>query len=236
MKAATQHLFAAAAGAALAASFGVPALAGPHGGITGGVSGGVSGGVNVGAPPAGVPGDVHAPSLPNPGGIANPGNPNGTTPVGAPGKRGDTDRGRSEGKGNDDLAHGQRLVGKVASFHGSTLTLLLPNGTTKTYTVDPHAVGQMKPTRGESLAVESSDGMRATTIVDADQTIDGSVASMTKDSLTLRLPNGKTQTLSVAASALAHMNLQPGTDVRVTSHDGGASASRIDRDRKGERH
>lgn len=232
MKAATQHLFTAAAGAALAASLGAPALAGSHGvGVGAGVSGGVSAGVNVGVPPAGVPGGVHVPSAPNPGGITNPGNPNGTAPIGAPGTRGDTDRGHSEGKGNNDLVRGQRLIGKVASLQGSTLTLMLPNGTTKSFLVDPHAFGQMRPLRGKSVAIESSDGTRANTVVDADQTIDGSVTGMTKDSVTLRLPNGKTQTLSVAGAALAHMNLKPGTHVRVTSHDGGASASRIDRDR-----
>jgi len=105
--------------------------------------------------------------------------------------------------------------------------LTLPNGTTKTFTVDPHAFGQLKPQPGQKVAVDSQNGTEANSVVAADQTISGTVTAASLTSVTIQLPNGQTRTISVARQAAGRMNLTPGVPVTVTSHDGGASASEI---------
>lgn len=190
----------------------VPGIAEAHGGPQGG------------APGAGRLG--HGPG-------AAPGNPNGAEPVGRATGAPDTDRGHSEGKGHTDvLKRAMPTVGRVASLHGSRLTLSLPNGTRKTFSVDARAFGQMRPARGESVAVESDDGMRASSIAPADRTIRGNLTAVSRDTVTLKLPNGRTQTIFVAPEAAARMNLSPGTPLTVISHDGGASATQIRVDRR----
>ncbi len=162
-----------------------------------------------------------------------PGNPNGAEPVGKAAGAPDTDRGRSEGKGHTDLLRQEKpTVGRVASFSGSRLTLSLPDGTSKTFSVDAHAFGQMRPTRGESVAVESGDGVHARSVAAADRTIRGSLTAVSRDTVTLKLPNGRTQTISVAPEAATRMNLSPGMPLTVISHDGGASATQIRVDRR----
>jgi len=127
-----------------------------------------------------------------------------------------------------DMMRGRTTVGRVTAFSGTTLTLMLPTGVTKTFTVDAHAFGQLKPKVGQNLAVRSEDGSRVGSAVVADQTIRGTVASTTRDSVTLTLPNGRTETLMVASQAATRMNLTPGSKVVVTTHDGGMSAAHID--------
>lgn len=205
--------------AALAAmlSLSLVAFADARGGPPGG-GGGRPGGIG-GGPPGGMPGAARIP---------NTTTPNGMPPIGRPTSAPDTDRGRSEGKGQTDTtSHGKPVIGKVASFNGSTLTLTLPNGTTKTFTVDPHAFGQLRPTPGQNVAVETNNGTEASSVVAADQTISGTVTATSLTSVTIQLPNGQTRTISVAPQAATRMNLSPGVPVTVVSHDGGASAATI---------
>lgn len=156
-------------------------------------------------------------------------NPNGNPPVGKPVSPGsDTDRGRSEGKGHNDTMHGKNVVvGTVVSLNGTLLTLRLPNGTTKTFTVNPRAFGQRTPQPGQQIAIRTNDGMRADSFADANQTIRGTIVAANTSMLTLKLPNGRTQTIWVAPSAATRINLTPGMPVTITTHDGGASAASI---------
>ena len=180
-----------------------------------------------GGPPGGMPGASRNPN-PFPPMRQPDANPNGTMPIGKATTPPDTDRGRSEGKGRtDSTMHGKPAIGRVASFSGSTLTLTLPNGTVKTFQVDPHAYGQLKPKLGQNLAVETKNGTQASSVVPADQMISGTVISSTLTSVTLKLPNGQTRTIAVAPQAAARMNLSPGVPITVTSHDGGMSAASI---------
>ena len=216
------------AGAALAAmlSLSLVAFADARGGPPGG--GGRPGGIPVGGPPGGMPGGARIPNALPPVTHPNSTNPNGTPPIGKPTSAPDTDRGRSEGKGQTDTtSHRKPVVGKVASFNGSTLTLTLPNGTTKTFTVDPHAFGQLKPKQGQNVAVEIKNGSEASSVVAADQTIRGTVTASSLTSVTIKLPNGQTRTISIAPQAATRMNLSPGVPVTIVSHDGGASAAAI---------
>lgn len=193
---------------------------------SGGPGGGRPGGI--GGPPGGMPGGARIPTTLPPVIQPNSRNPNGTPPVGKSTSAPDTARGRSEGKGQTDTtSHGKPVVGKVASFNGSTLTLTLPNGTTKTFTVDPHAFGQLKPKQGQNVAVEMKNGSEASSVVAADQTIRGTVTASSLTSVTIKLPNGQTRTISVAPQAATRMKLSPGVPVTIVSHDGGASAAAI---------
>lgn len=209
-----QLRFIPALAAALSLSAGGTAWAIPPAGVPAGPPAGVpSHGMPVTVPPVTVPRPA---TIPQPVGAPSPG----TAP--------DTDRGRSEGRGQTDATmHGQLTVGRVAAFTGTTLTLTLPTGVMKTFTVDAHAFGQMKPQIGENLAVRSADGVRIGSAVAADQTIRGTVSSATRDTVTLMLPNGRTQTIAVASQASTRMNLTPGTKVTIVSHDGGRSAAQV---------
>ena len=150
----SQQILGLASATALTLAMGASVWAGPHGG----------------GRPAGVPGGMHMPAMPNPASVpGHQGNPNGVAPIGKPATHGDTDRGRSEGKGHNDRKHGK------------------------------HAM----------------------------QTIRGRVVGMTKNTVTLQLPNGKTETILVSSSAVANMHLKPGTNIRVISPDGGKSATEI---------
>lgn len=180
-----------------------------------------------GGGPGGVPGGLPGHSAGVPGSI---GNPNGAPPIGRATNAPDTDRGHSEGKGHTDL-HQKPTVGRVTSFNGSLLTLTLPNGSTKTFAVDSRAFGQLRPAKGMRVAVTSNDGAHASLVVPADQTIRGTVSAISKDLVTLKLPNGRQETISVAPQAAANMNLTPGASVIMTSHDGGVTALRVSVDR-----
>ncbi|GAC1389043.1 MAG: hypothetical protein NVSMB31_04360 [Vulcanimicrobiaceae bacterium] len=183
-----------------------------------------------GGPPAGVGGGMmgqpHGPAS-----MPGSNNPNGMPPIGRPASPGpDTDRGHSEGQGKNDqsvAANVRPTVGKVASFSGTTLTLKLPNGTTKTFTVNEHAFGQLKPAAGQDLAVRSKNGTDVDSVVPANTTITGSVKSVTRSAVTLLLPNGRTVTVNVAPQAVAHLKLTPGSQATLVSQDGGFSVSGI---------
>jgi len=189
---------------------------------------GVPAGPPAGVPTHGMPSTLPPVTVPRP--VTPPQPQSAPQPVGAPspGTAPDTDRGRSDGRGQTDATtHGRMTVGRVAAFSGTTLTLTLPTGVTKTFTVDAHAYGQLKPQVGQNLAVSSSDGTHVGAAVAADQTIRGTVSSVTRDTVTLMLPNGRSQTISVASQAATRMNLTPGTKVTIVSHDGGQSAAHI---------
>ncbi|HET7812919.1 MAG TPA: hypothetical protein VFL13_00945 [Candidatus Baltobacteraceae bacterium] len=115
-------------------------------------------------------------------------------------------------------------VGKVTAVTGSTLTLTLPNGTSKTFKVSASAFGQNKPKLGQRLAVAADAQGNATSIMVADQSIRATVASVAKNGVTLKLPNGRTVTMNVASQAVAHMHLTPGQHVTLTTHDGGQTS------------
>ncbi|HEV2262875.1 MAG TPA: hypothetical protein VGR69_11365 [Candidatus Rubrimentiphilum sp.] len=196
------------AGAGLAALLSAAALAAPPGGVGGGRPGTMPA-----VPPVGRP--IGRP--------ATAPNPNGTPPVGRATNAPDTDRGRSEGKGRTDTT---RTMGTVASFTGTTLTLKLPTGITKTFTVNAHARGQLKP--GAAVVVTTRpNSSSVVSIVPANQSVTGTVVGTTKTTVTLKLPNGRTQTISVASQAAAHMNLTPGSVVTVMSNNGGMTATKI---------
>lgn len=175
-----------------------------------------------GGRPGGMPSQSHpaAPSMPAGRPATAP------SPLGGATSAPDTDRGRSEGKGRTDTATaGTRTTGAVVSFSGTTLTLKLPNGTTKTFTVSANAGGQLRPGTPVVVTTNPSGGVLA--IVPANQSITGTVVGVTKTAVTLMLPNGRTQTVNVASQAAAHMNLAPGSAVTLTSNNGGMTATKI---------
>jgi len=182
-----------------------------------------------GGPPGGTPGGppVGTPGGPPPGVPIS--NSNGALPIGKATSAPDTDRGHSEGKGRTDVAPGKPTIGRVATFSGTTLTLTLPTGVSKTFTVDAHAFGQLNVHKGAELAVTSSDGVYATSVTPAEQTIRGTVESVSANTsqVTLSLPNGKTLTIMVAPEAAAHMALSKGIPLTLASHDGGFSADPV---------
>jgi hypothetical protein len=191
------------------------------------------GGLPVG-PPAGIPGGPRIPvappiqpGLPSQSNQGTAHNPNGRPPSGAATSAPDTDRGNSEGKGRTDTAGSHAFVGSVTAFNGTTLTLKLPNGTTKTFTVDAHAHGQLRAHNGQNVAIHVDAQGRVTQIAPADQTISGKVSGVTKNTVTLTLPNGRTQTIGIASQAAAHISLMPGAQATIVSHDGGRTASSI---------
>ena len=174
-------------------------------------------------PPGGMPGNMpgfpHMPSgLPNT--VPSPlGRPSSAPP--------DTDRGRSENKGKTDQTPSNRTAGTVASFSGTTLTLTLPTGVTKTFTVDAHAFGQLKPQAGQRVVVQSDGTGKVMAVMPADETVSGTVLGSTRQTVTLRLPNGQTRTITVASAAASRLNLQPGMQVTLVSHDAGQTAASV---------
>ena len=200
--------------AAIAASYALAfcgSAAYAHGGPPGGVSGGRPAGI-----PGGMPQGIH------PNGPPSSINPNSGVPATTP-ATGRGQSGTAPGR-TASSTHSKPVVGKVASFSGTTLTLTLPTGVTKTFTVDAHAFGQLKPEPGTPVAVASEDGTNADSIVPANQAIQGTVSAVTRNSVTMTLPNGNTVTVVVPAQAAAHVPLKPGSQAILISHDGGFSA------------
>ncbi|MFN2529068.1 MAG: hypothetical protein ABR584_10180 [Candidatus Baltobacteraceae bacterium] len=214
MKRTSHNSLAAAAICALVLS-GSAAFA--HGGPPAGAGGGRPGGMPQGVP-GGMPQGINRPSG-TPGSM----NPNSAVPTTAP-PTGRGQSGTAPGR-TANTTSARPTVGKVASFSGTTLTLTLPTGQIKTFTVDAHAFGQLKP--GTPVAVTSQDGTTADTIAPANQMVTGTVSSVTRNSVTMTLPNGKTVTVMVPSQAAGHIPLTPGSQAQIISNDGGFSASQV---------
>jgi molybdopterin-binding protein len=170
-------------------------------------------------------GPVYAAPGGHPGGppAGHGANPNGTHPVGAPVIKGDTDRGRSEGKGRNDL-HGAHVLGRVASVSGNMVTVRMSNGTTQTFTLTPAQVAEIRS--GEHVVFFTNGATNVTRIAPADVSFRGVVTSVVpnsashKSTVTVRLPNGKLRTITVANEAAENMRLREGKPVIVTTTTG----------------
>jgi molybdopterin-binding protein len=180
------------------------ALAAPPAGIGGG---------HIPVVPAGPPVNVPPVQLPNTPGTSNL--PTHTSTTGAS---------AAAQSSTQASAAVSTTVGKVAAFNGTTLTLTLPNGTTKSFTVDAHAYGRLRPQNGEAVAVQTDARGNVVGIAAAKQRSSATVTGVSKNDVTLKLPNGRTLTVAVAPQAAAHMNLTPGAQVSVSTHDGFQSA------------
>jgi hypothetical protein len=139
-------------------------------------------------------------------------NPNGVPPIGMPSTNGDTDRGKSEGRGKNDLrAH---FVGNISSISGSTVTLRTRTGLLKTFVVTPEEAAEIR--NGQHIVMFTSGGA-VTRFEPADEALHGTLVSDTKTTVTLRLPNGKLRTITVAPEAAENMALRKGEPVIVST-------------------
>lgn len=133
--------------------------------------------------------------------------------------------GRSAQTGLRSSTTATTAVGTVTAFSGTTLTVTLPNRAVKTFTVDAHAAAAMNLRRGAQVAVGLDAKGDVVSFAPANQTLHATVASVAKSNVTLRLPNGRSLTIALAPQAAARMNLTPGANVEVTTHDGFRTAA-----------
>jgi len=159
-----------------------------------------------------------------PGGVHGPppshGNPNGAPPIGMPATQGDTDRGLSEGKGHNDI-HGAHVIGRVTGLNGNVVTVST-NGNIRTFTLTPAQIAEIRT--GEHLVIFTNGGTAVSRVEPADVSLRGVVTGFAlspashKTMVTVRLPNGKLRTITVANEAAENMQLRKGEPVVVTTN------------------
>ena len=157
-----------------------------------------------GGPPGGGPG------------AAGAHNPNGTPPIGKPATLGpDTDRGHSEGKGRTDTA-GKHFLGRVTTIRGEAVTILMPTGTVRTFTVGTALLPTVRV--GERVVLFTrSGGVLVTRAAPAVQTVRGTLVGVGKTTVTVLLPNGRMHTITVAPEAAENMLRDKGRPVIVST-------------------
>jgi molybdopterin-binding protein len=178
------------------------------------IAGTVVGSLLIGLGPAlAAPGGAHG----APGGLGP--KPNGVPPVGAPAVHGDTDRGHSEGKGRNDLGK-THVIGTVSAINGNMVTVRSGKNTVQTFTLTPAQAAEVRS--GEHI-VFFTNGATVTRIAPANMTLHATVLNVVPSSLshktmvTVRLPNGRTQTMIVANEAAENMKLRKGEPVVLTT-------------------
>ena len=161
------------------------------------------------------------PALAAPGGAHGaPGaKPNGPPPVGAPAVHGDTDRGHSEGKGRNDLGK-THVIGTVSAINGNMVTIRSGKNTVQTFTLTPAQAAEVRS--GEHIVL-FTNGTVVNRLEPANMTLHGVVTGVVPNSVsrktmvTVRLPNGRTQTMIVANEAAENMKLRKGEPVVLTT-------------------
>lgn len=107
---------------------------------------------------------------------------------------------------------GLPIIGTVSAINGDMVTLLVPSGTVQTFAFTPAQIVQIRT--GQRIAVFRS-GRTVARVAPAVQTVRGTIESVGKTTVTLRLPNGRTQTVKVAPTAAHNMMLREGRPVIV---------------------
>ena len=169
-----------------------------------------------------------APAIAAPGGAhgapaGHGSNPNGTSPVGAPAVHGNTDRGHSEGKGKNDLGK-THVIGSISAISGNTVTVRSGKGTLQTFTLTPAEIASVRT--GEHIVLFTNGGTTVTRLEPADMTLHGVVTNVVPNTLsrktmvTVRLPNGKLRTITVANEAAENMRLRKGEPVIISTTTG----------------
>lgn len=150
----------------------------------------------------------------------NPGvghNPNGPPPIGKPVTNGDTDRGHSGGKGNNERAGTTHVIGVVKTISGNVISVRNANGTMQT----------LKLTRAQAAELRANEhvmifngGVLGSKVEPADVILRGVVTHVDRDktTVTIRLPNGKLRTITVAPEAAENMMHREGRPVIVSTH------------------
>lgn len=174
----------------------------PVGGI--GVGAGGHGGIGIGAPPVGAP-PVGVPPVgvppvhvPKPLGTAVPpanANVNGRTHAGAQG-----------------TVAGDVLHGTISAVSATTVTLMLSNGTTQTYTVSPQTASRLQSDLHKTIAYSVQNG--TLTLVGAGTPpLHGTLLSVTGTTAQIKLANGTTQSYTVTAQQAAWLQARAGKHV-----------------------
>lgn len=118
-------------------------------------------------------------------------------------------------------------VGKVSAFSGNSLTLMLPNGTTKSFAVSAAGFGAALPRVGDRLAVSTDAAGNVVSIAAADQSLRATVTRITKNGVVLALANGRTIAVNLASKIVSKLKLKDGSAVDIATHDGGRTSTLI---------
>lgn len=101
---------------------------------------------------------------------------------------------------------GQMRLPNLKGLTGTTITLLLSTVYPAFAVGGPQPLSD-RPQQPEQL-ISQSNNMR--------RMIRGTIATVAGNNVTLQLPNGETQTLSVTSSDIERLNLRPGMEIVVT--------------------
>lgn len=151
---------------------------------------------------------------------SNPGvrhNPNGPPPIGKPATNGDTDRGHSGGKGNNERPGTTHVVGVVRAISGDMVSVRNADGTVQILKLTPAQAAELWTS--EHVVIFNS-GAQVTKVEPADVILRGVVTHVDRDktTVTVRLPNGKLRTVTVAPEAAENMLHREGRPVVVSTH------------------
>lgn len=109
---------------------------------------------------------------------------------------------------------GAPIIGAVSAITGNVVNLIVPSGAVETFTLTPAQVVQVR-TRERIVVFTRSHVV--TRVVPAVQTVRGVITRVGKTTVTLRLPNGRLQTIRVAPEAAENMRLRRGRPVVVST-------------------
>jgi|GEM_PF-4714405 len=147
----------------------------------------------------------------------NPGhNPNGPPPIGKPVTHADTDRGHSAGKGNTERTGTTRVIGVVRAISGDLVSVRNANGAVQILKLTPTQAAELRT----SEHVVIFNGAGVTEVEPADIILHGVVTGVDKDraTVTIRLPNSKLRTITVAREAAENMLHREGRPVIISTH------------------
>lgn len=163
----------------------------------------------------------------------NPGlghNPNGPPPIGKPATHGDTDRGHSAGKGNNERTGATHALGVVRSISGDLVSVRNANGAVQILKLTPTQVAALRTS--ENVVIFSGAGV--TDVEPADVALRGVITHVDKDkaAVTIRLPNNKLRTITVAPEAVENMMHREGRPVIISTHSAFTTPATIQMIRK----
>ncbi|GAC1469789.1 MAG: hypothetical protein NVS2B14_00850 [Chamaesiphon sp.] len=133
---------------------------------------------------------------------------------------------------------GQHIIqGTIRNINGEVVTIEMPNGQTQALTINQRDIGRLNLQPGVAIIASMNNGIPTVYLASdpnapnpmdnmtAQQTVRGTIQSINGNVVTVQMPNGETQDITVTQDDMNRLSLQPGMKIVTTMNNGVASVN-----------